>query len=166
MAGKRDFSFVTVGQSLIKRDISAYKDQAFWDCVNIVRAGDVSFTNLEATIKGAHGGWPTKASYVGVAEPVVLDNLKEFGFNMLSLANNHAFDLGPPGVLSAMEETEKRGFCYAGLGRDLTHASKAGFGDLDMGRVALIAVDGAHARPIATPRMQAKRWPLGQGSTF
>ena len=142
MAGKRDFSFVTVGQSLIKRDISAYKDQAFWDCVNIVRAGDVSFTNLEATIKGAHGGWPTKASYVGVAEPVVLDNLKEFGFNMLSLANNHAFDLGPPGVLSAMEETEKRGFCYAGLGHDLTHASKAGFGDLDMGRVALIAVDG------------------------
>ena len=147
MAIKKDFSFVTVGQSLIKRDIRGYSDPAFRACVDIIQAGDVSFTNLEATIQGAHGGWPTKDSYVGVADPLVLDNLKEFGFDMLSLANNHAFDLGPPGVLSAMEETEARGFCYAGLGRDLTSASKAGFGDMDVGRVALIAVDGGPCPP-------------------
>lgn len=147
MAASRDFSFVTVGQSLIKRDLRAYDDPAFRDCVDIIRAGDVAFTNLEATIKGAHGGWPTKASYVGVAEPLVLDNLKEFGFDMLSLANNHAFDLGPPGVLSTMEEAARRGFCAAGLGRDLAEASEPGYGDLEFGRVALVAIDGGPCPP-------------------
>ena len=147
MAIKKGFSFVTVGQSLIKRDISAYNDQAFRDCIEIIQAGDVSFTNLETTIKGTHGGWPTKASYVGASDPVVLDNLKSIGFDMLSLANNHAFDLGPPGVLSAMEETERRGFCFAGVGHDLTDASKPGFADMDIGRVALVAVDGGPCPP-------------------
>ncbi|HAA92428.1 MAG TPA: capsule biosynthesis protein CapA [Rhodospirillaceae bacterium] len=147
MTANRDFSFVTVGQSLIKRDLRSYENPAFWECVEILRAGDVSFTNLEATIKGAHGGWPTKATYVGTAEALVLDNLKEFGFDMLSLANNHAFDLGPPGVLSTMEETAARGFCFAGLGRDLSHAAEPGFGELEMGKVALVAIDAGPCPP-------------------
>ena len=133
-------SFVTVGQSLIKRDMRALgSSPAVRD---ILKSADVVFTNLEATITGQYGGWPTKPDYYAGPYPFVLDVLKDLGFNALSLSNNHAFDLGPNGVLSTLDEVKRRGFLHAGIGTDLTSASQPGFLDMPVGRIALVAVDG------------------------
>ncbi len=141
----QSFTFAAVGQSLIKRDLRNYSDPAFAQVLQTLSGTDVAFTNLECTIRGEHGGWPTKTSYLGVAEPVVLDALSAFGFNMLSLSNNHAFDLGSGGILSTLAEVDKRRFCAAGIGRDRTDALAPGLLDTDIGRVALIAMDGGPA---------------------
>ncbi len=138
-------SIAAVGQAAIKREVRGNPEPRFWAIRDLLKKADIAFTNLEATIQGAYGGWPTKAGYVGISPPYVLDALKELGFNVLSLSNNHSFDLGPNGVLSAIEETERRGFVHAGLGRDLTSASKAGHGVIDGRRIALIAIDGGPA---------------------
>ncbi|WP_337268402.1 CapA family protein [Oryzifoliimicrobium ureilyticus] len=136
------FTLAVTGQSLIKYDIRAISAPAFQDVQAILQNADLSFTNFEGTILGSHGGWPLKGSFFGCSEPVVLDALRATGFGALSLSNNHAFDLGPSGVLSTLTEVDKRGFLHAGLGRDQSEASRAGTGTIAGRRIAIVAMDG------------------------
>ncbi|ASW04803.1 CapA family protein [Rhizobium sp. 11515TR] len=135
------FTLVLTGQSLIHRDIRQVADSGFAEIRDLIHQADIAFTNLETTILGRHGGWPMKGSYFGCSDPVVLDALKDTGFNVLSLSNNHAFDLGPSGVLSTLEEVEARGFLHAGTGVDATDARRAGTKMFGNRSVALVAVD-------------------------
>ncbi|ANP90133.1 CapA family protein [Rhizobium leguminosarum] len=135
------FSIVVTGQSLIRHDLRAVSDPRLTEIAQILKASDVAFTNLETTIHGRHGGWPLKGSYFGAAAPGVLPALKELGFNSLALANNHAFDLGPPGILSTMEEVAAQNFLHAGIGVDRHHAAKAQRKIFGTRSVALIAMD-------------------------
>ncbi|TWB47490.1 poly-gamma-glutamate synthesis protein (capsule biosynthesis protein) [Rhizobium sp. ERR 922] len=136
------FTLAVTGQSLIKHDIHDISAAAFGQVRSLLHQADLSFTNFEGTILGNHGGWPLKGSFFGCSKPAVLDALRSMGFGALSLSNNHAFDLGPPGVLSTLEEVEKRGFLHAGLGRNGQEASRAGVGTIKGRRVAIIAMDG------------------------
>lgn len=130
-----------VGQAIIKEDVLACAEAAFLDVVEHIRSSDFAFTGYEGTIRGAHGGWPMKSSFLHVSEPFVLDSLKSLGFNLLSLSNNHAFDLGPGGVLSAIDEARARGFACAGTGATLAAATRAAVQRSPAGTVALIAMD-------------------------
>jgi len=135
------FTLALTGQSLIHHDISRIQDDGFAAIRDILRSADVSFTNLETTIFGRHGGWPLKGSYFGCSPPVVLDCLKDLGFDALALSNNHAFDLGPSGVLSTLEEVCARGFLHAGIGIDAADAGRAGVKKIGERKVALVAMD-------------------------
>jgi len=130
------------GQSLIKHDTRHISNPAFQEVISILKAADLSFTNFEGTILGRHGGWPLKGSYFDCSEPFVLDALKDMGFGALSLSNNHAFDLGPSGILSTLEEVEKRGFVHAGIGRNHRDAAQAGTGMFGNREMAVVAMDG------------------------
>ncbi|MEY9536074.1 CapA family protein [Sinorhizobium fredii] len=136
------FTLAVTGQSLIKHDIRDIPAPAFVEVQLLLRQADLSFTNFEGTILGGHGGWPLKGSFFGCSYPVVLDTLQGIGFQALSLSNNHAFDLGPSGVLSTLEEVEKRGFLHAGLGRDHGEVSRASMGTIAGRQVAIVAMDG------------------------
>ncbi|TPM92348.1 MULTISPECIES: CapA family protein [unclassified Mesorhizobium] len=138
---KDQFCAVVTGQSLIKHDIRDVKDERFIAVTDFLRQGDVVFTNFESTIRGKHGGWPTKGKYFGYSRAEVLDALQAIGFNALALANNHAFDLGAGGILSTLEEVEARGFLHAGIGADETDARKPGRRRLGGREVALLAMD-------------------------
>ncbi|NEI74880.1 capsule biosynthesis protein CapA [Rhizobium lusitanum] len=129
------------GQSLIHRDIRNCGDPAFLRIVDILKRADIAFTNFEGTILGRHGGSPMKGSYFGCSDPFVLDALKQSGFNALALANNHAFDLGSPGVLSTLEEVSARGFLHAGIGLDRDHASTPGKAIIKGRIIRLVAMD-------------------------
>lgn len=136
------FTLALTGQSLIKHDIRDIRTPAFQDVQSLLRQADLSFTNFEGTILGTHGGWPLKGSFFGCSDPAVLDALGAIGFQALSLSNNHAFDLGPSGVLSTLEEVEKRGFLHAGLGRNAREVSRASIATINQRRIALVAMDG------------------------
>ncbi|MDX0725952.1 capsule biosynthesis protein CapA [Sinorhizobium medicae] len=136
------FTLAVTGQSLIKHDIRDIPAPAFREVQSLLRQADLSFTNFEGTILGTHGGWPLKGSFFGCSDPAVLDALGAIGFQALSLSNNHAFDLGPSGVLSTLEEVEKRGFLHAGLGRNAREVSRARIATINQRRVALVAMDG------------------------
>ncbi|RWK66848.1 CapA family protein [Mesorhizobium sp.] len=135
------FTLALTGQSLIYHDLRHVSDEGFDAIKELIQKADVSFTNFETTILGRHGGWPMKGSYFGCSSPAVLDSLKNIGFNALALSNNHAFDLGPSGVLSTLEEVDEREFLYAGIGADASDASKAGIKQLGKRKVALVAMD-------------------------
>lgn len=135
------FSVILTGQSLIKHDIRHVRDDGFQTVVDFLGQGDLVFTNFESTILGAHGGWPTKGKYFSYATPDTLDCLKGIGVNALSLANNHAFDLGPGGVLSTLQEVDARGFLYAGIGKSEAAAARPGRCRTRGRDVALVAMD-------------------------
>lgn len=134
-------TLAAVGQALIKRDVLSGAGPETLALVDRLRAADVAFTNLEGAIAGRHGGWPMKEKSVAVLPAEVLDTLRQMGFGLLSLANNHAGDLGPPGILSTIEEARARGFTVAGTGDDTDAASAAGLGVFNGKRVGLVAID-------------------------
>ena len=135
------FTIAVTGQSLIKHDIRNIDTPGLQEVRGLLRQADLAFTNFESTILGGHGGWPFKGSFFGCSQPVVLDTLQALGFEALSLSNNHAFDLGPSGILSTLEEVERRGFLHAGIGRNHTAAARAARGAFAGRPVALVAMD-------------------------
>lgn len=155
------YSVAFVGQSLIKEDVLGDKEPAFHDVAALIRSSDFAFTGYEGTIRGTHGGWPMKATFLHASEPLVLDSLRNLGFNLLSLSNNHAFDLGPNGILSTLEEARARGFAHAGIGETLADATRAGIARKDSTTLALVAMDagpqGEHVYAMdATERLPAR----------
>lgn len=135
------FTVAVTGQSLIKHDIRSISNPAFQDVRGILKSADLAFTNFEGTIAGRFGGWPLKGSFFDCSKPVVLDALQDTGFRALSLSNNHAFDLGPSGILSTLEEVEERGFLHAGIGRNRNEAAQPGLGQAGERKIAIVAMD-------------------------
>lgn len=125
------------GQSLIRHDPLPGAGAETLALVDLLRGCGAAFTNFEGSIAGRFGGWPMKDKAAHGVAPALLDVLRNFGFTHLSLANNHAGDLGPNGILSTLEETQARGFTVAGTGPTLTAATEAGLGR----GIALVAMD-------------------------
>ncbi len=155
-------SFTAVGQCIIKEDILACTDPDFRDLLAVTGSSDFCFTSMEGTIRGCHGGWPLKpAKLTHASDPLALDCLKAMGFNVLSLVNNHAWDLGAQGILSAIAEAGARGMPYAGIGADLRSATRPGISVANGCRVALVAMDaGPQEEHVyatdATPQLAAR----------
>jgi poly-gamma-glutamate synthesis protein (capsule biosynthesis protein) len=72
-------------------------------------------------------------------DPKLLDDLKWLGINLVSCANNHAFDYGEGGVLANIKHLEDAEIVHAGTGKNLAEARSPGYLDTPNGRVALIA---------------------------
>jgi poly-gamma-glutamate synthesis protein (capsule biosynthesis protein) len=148
VAGRRGLAtagslrLTALGQSLILRDVAGQRSPGYEAIRSRLAQSDVCFSNLEASIRGTSARDARAPDPNGViAEPLVLDSLKQLSINLLSLSNNHADNLGVPGFLSTLEETRRRGFTVAGTGRTLSEASRPGELKLGDGRtVALVAM--------------------------
>lgn len=83
---------------------------------------DVAFGNLEATVQTA-GSWPTKTKTLHLASPEALLSVRELGLHAVTHANNHAFDLGPPGIAATRAAAVQAGLKLAGSGAGLEEAA-------------------------------------------
>ncbi len=83
-----------------------------------LRAGDVVFGNLEGTVLNSGGEVKSCSNpstcYAFRQPEYLLDQIKEAGFNMLSVANNHVGDFGNTGRANTIKALKDRGLCYAG----------------------------------------------------
>ncbi|MEO0605552.1 MAG: CapA family protein, partial [Myxococcota bacterium] len=80
----------------------------------LVELSDLAFANLETPV--APSRFRPRRPRVFNADPVVVDSLVDVGFDLVSLANNHAFDQGPEGLEETMEVLGKRALGYVGVG--------------------------------------------------
>jgi poly-gamma-glutamate capsule biosynthesis protein CapA/YwtB (metallophosphatase superfamily) len=88
------------------------------DVYAILQDADVTFGNLEGTLLD-DGGTPKtckdpKVCYAFRTPVRYVNNLVEAGFDMMSLANNHAGDMGDEGRKSSMKTLEQAGILHAG----------------------------------------------------
>jgi poly-gamma-glutamate capsule biosynthesis protein CapA/YwtB (metallophosphatase superfamily) len=138
---------VLAGQSMIRGDIRLYTPTEVATMAPLLK-GDVVFTNFEATV--AEKGQPdASAPREGnsLAPPEAMDVLRQMGFNMFSLANNHVWDLRVPGVQNAILEANRRDITHAGTGNTLEEASSANYLHTQNGTVALVAMASGGIRP-------------------
>ncbi|MCC5864311.1 MAG: CapA family protein [Wenzhouxiangella sp.] len=140
------------GQSLVRHDPRAMPDSRFTALNEIIDSASVGFTNFEGVLRGAPGGWPTKEHFIHDAPSEVMAGLKALGFNLVSLANNHAFDLGPTGVLHTRQVARAAGLTTAGSGTSLAEAGQASVVTTDRGTVALVAMDASGLPDLAYAR--------------
>lgn len=104
-----------------------------------IAQGDFRFFNLETTIHNheTYGNAISGGTWF-CSPPEVLEDAKEFGFNILTTANNHAMDYAHVGFEKTLSYVEKAGFPNAGAGRTLADAAAPVYLDTMEGRIALI----------------------------
>jgi len=128
------------GQALMTWPLCADAYSGFEEVVGELSGGAAAFTDLEAAIAMPGVGAPTReGGFLHVAPPSVLPCLRQMGFNLLGLSNNHAWDLGTDGLLATRAAVAAAGFGFAGTGRDLAEATAPGFSP-GSPRVALVAM--------------------------
>ncbi|MGM0881201.1 MAG: CapA family protein [Bacillota bacterium] len=82
---------------------------------------DIMAGNLEHPVTS--GGVPVEGTpYVFKGSPDALPALRDSGFDVVSLANNHALDQGVEGMLDTMKHLDEAGISHMGAGRDDTEA--------------------------------------------
>jgi poly-gamma-glutamate synthesis protein (capsule biosynthesis protein) len=124
------------GQSMIRSDIRETVPSAVPVIQGLLK-GDVIFTNLEAAI--AEKGETAQEGRGFVTPPEALDALRTFGFNLLSLSGNHAFDLKVTGIQNTLREADTRKIIHAGTGNNVAEAVAPGYLHTPKGTIALIA---------------------------
>jgi poly-gamma-glutamate capsule biosynthesis protein CapA/YwtB (metallophosphatase superfamily) len=125
-----------VGQSMIRSDIRA-TSPAKVPVIQGLLKGDVRFTNLESAV--AERGETVHEGRGFLTPPEALDALQTFGFNLLSLSGNHAFDLNVTGIRNTIREADARKIVHAGTGNNAAEAVAPGYLHTPKGTIALIA---------------------------
>lgn len=124
------------GQSMIRSDIRATTPAAVPVIQGLLK-GDVVFTNLESAV--AEKGETIHEGRGFLTPPEALDALTAFGFNLLSLSGNHAFDLKVKGVQNTLREADNRKIVHAGTGNNVAEAAAPCYLHTPKGTIALIA---------------------------
>ena len=131
-------SITLTGQSMIRSDIRAHAPSAVPIIASLLK-GDVMFTNFEATILDEKKGQSPKDGRF-LSPPDALEALKAFGFNLVSLSNNHSFDLKVAGIQNALDKANRLKLAHAGTGNTVAEAVAPGYLKTPKGTVALVAM--------------------------
>ena len=150
--------FTVAGDMLIQRRIP-YGYDGFDEVKQYIEKGDVRFFNLETTINCADcfANQYSGGSYL-TAEPAVLEDAKNYGFNILSFANNHSMDFSHDGLMATKRAVDEAGFPNAGAGANLDEAAAPSYIDTKNGRAALISVVSTMMNEAAMAGKQSRRF--------
>jgi len=137
----QELTFALTGDAIITRRLSVYEEPDFLEMIELIRAADAAFTNLEVLF---HDYEPFPAHQSGGtwmrADPVMAHELAWAGIDMVSRANNHTSDYGVEGLRLTTEYVEEAGLVHAGAGESLAEAREARFLETARGRVALVSM--------------------------
>lgn len=170
-------TFIAAGDAFATKRLPKGGYEGFEEVQACVKAHDVAFLNLESTFHDREGA-PSALSggTWAMSDPRILDDMKEYGFNLFNTANNHSCDYSQSGVLATVKHLKERDMIFAGTGKDLGDASKPCYLETKHARVAMIACnsssnDSARAgaqtgdivgRPGANPMRCLKRFHVDQ----
>jgi poly-gamma-glutamate synthesis protein (capsule biosynthesis protein) len=112
MPGERVVSVLAVGDVMLGRGVSAEPDP-WGDVAGWLQVADLTLGNLEATL--VDGGSARQAP-TGEAQPILLSaspaaahSLRQAGFDILGLANNHSLDYGVIGLEETIAHLQQAG---------------------------------------------------------
>jgi poly-gamma-glutamate synthesis protein (capsule biosynthesis protein) len=108
-----------------------------YDMQTVINKADYAVCNFEAPVEGY--GFPQPKSGACLAQPLnTVSGLKQQGFDLLLLANNHMLDYGKEGLTATLDAANKAGIDTTGAGVDEVAAYKPlvkKFGDIKVGIV-------------------------------
>lgn len=150
-------SFTAVGDMLVQRRIP-HDSEGFAQVKEQICRGDARFVNLETTLH--HGQfWGNQfcgGSYLR-ADPRVLEEVKAYGFNLLSFANNHTMDYDRDGLMATKQAVDAAGIVNTGAGANLDEAAAPAYLETATGRIALISTVSTINNDAAMAGRQSRR---------
>lgn len=133
-------TFIAAGDAFMTRRLPEGGYEGFDALQSLIGKYDVRFLNLESTFHD-YEGYPAAESggTWALSDPRTLDDMKRYGFNLFTTANNHAGDYGEGGVLATIDHLKERDMVFSGTGKDLGDAAKPCYLETKNARVALIS---------------------------
>lgn len=129
-----------VGDTMLSRALQPYGESDYLALAELLRSADVTFANLETTVRESDEGTPNFTQGTPMStSPLLLNDLKWMGIDIVSVANNHTTDYSTSGVLATLRHLERAGVPFSGAGRTLMEARRPAYFDSPAGRVALIS---------------------------
>jgi poly-gamma-glutamate capsule biosynthesis protein CapA/YwtB (metallophosphatase superfamily) len=133
-------SVAVCGDIMPSRRLAIFHEPEFLALRDRLRSADACFANLESMVVRYGEGTPAiRTGTHMVTEPELLEDLKWFGFNLVSCANSHSLNFGEEGLLLQNRYLDAAGIAHAGTGENLRQASSPAYLDAPNGRIALIA---------------------------
>ena len=111
------------------------------DVLNVLLQGDVRCGTLECALGDQPTYDPEKVAERGnviYAKDADIRRLKELHIDIVSLANNHFFDLGADGAQHTVDLLDKEGILHCGAGRNLEEAGRAVVKEIEGKKVAFL----------------------------
>jgi len=142
--------------SMIARGETSYP---FDQVSEALSAADLTLGNLESSL--GNSGQPALKSYTFQAPPEAARSIGEAGFDIVSLANNHAMDYGAEALLLAIGLLEDQGVATVGAGANIEAAREAYYVNLDD---MIIAVLGYVDVPVEGGGFDTRSWSAGPDS--
>ncbi|MCR5033780.1 MAG: CapA family protein [Lachnospiraceae bacterium] len=116
-------------------DIRADFDDASWQVMQ-----DADFFMLNNEFPYSDRGTPTEGkTFTFRARPEYANYVKEMGVDLVSLANNHAYDHGEIALLDTLDTLTEAELPYIGAGRNLEEASTPYILEMGGSKVAILA---------------------------
>lgn len=89
-----------------------------------IESADYAFVNLETAFTTRSKQAPGQKFWIK-SDPATITAIKNTGFDIVSLGNNHSLDYGREGLLDSIVNTEGAGLQYIGVGRNAAEAYAA-----------------------------------------
>ena len=89
----------------------------FDDIKDYISEADLAIGNLETTFAGSERGYSNYPNF-NTPEQLAM-NLKDFGIDILSTANNHCMDTGYSGLVSTLDYLDEAGISHRGTNRSV-----------------------------------------------
>lgn len=145
MPVKENLKLAFVGDMMLDRGVEASVNKNFAEdyaglfskVADQLSNYDLLFANLEGPIsdQGADQG----GVYSFRFDPQVLPALKQVGFKVLSVANNHTFNWGPEAFTDTLKRLSENGIAYVGGGLSGAEAYAGKVIDIDGVKIAFLA---------------------------
>src|SRR5690242_10292549 len=129
-------SITLTGQSTIRTDVRVHTPSIVSTVAPLLN-GDVVFTNFEAAV--VENDQSIRDGQF-LSPPEAIDALEALGFNLLSLSNNHSFDLKVPGIQNTLRAVDRLKLAHAGTGNTIDEAAGPGYLRTPKGTVALVSM--------------------------
>jgi poly-gamma-glutamate synthesis protein (capsule biosynthesis protein) len=155
---------IAVGDILLGRGVHA-PEQAFEHSSAWLQSADLALGNLECVLVSQpitptatleHSTPPPVRLF---ASPLAAQWLKEAGFDLLGLANNHALDAGSAGLAESAAHLQVAGLATMGVGTNQSEALQPYYATIKGVRLALLSIN---AIPVP-PETGQGTLPVGQG---
>ncbi len=126
------------------------------DCISpelleYMRCADVMMANNEFCYSG-RGAPLVGKEYTFRAKPESVNLLNKMGIDIVSLANNHAFDYGEEAFFDTLDILKNAGVRYVGAGRNIDEASAPKYYYINGRKVAVMAAARTEYYKIFTPQ--------------
>jgi hypothetical protein len=139
------------GDVMLGRDIASVVERdpesIFADVDLELAAADLAMVNLESSLTERPAG--SGIQHDLRADPAVAQLLADAGIDLVSVANNHAGDGGPPGVLDTVQALTEAGVEAVGGGADSDQAETPAIWMVDGTTVGVLAFDATGLGPEA-----------------